>query len=145
MISILRNYTKLKSMINFQWNIIFTIRYDILQYINSDSTFMLMLSCVWLFGTPWTVVHQAPLSMEFSRQEYWIGLPFPTPGESFQPRDRTHVSCVSCNGRQILYTVLLGEPWVNITSVINDINTGISKTLNNLQGSCEPWKQILLR
>jgi len=30
---------------------------------------------------PWTVVHQAPLSMEFSRQEYWSGLPFPSPGD----------------------------------------------------------------
>ena len=29
--------------------------------------------------TPWTVAHQAPLSMEFSRQEYWSGLPFPSP------------------------------------------------------------------
>ena len=31
-------------------------------------------------ATPWTVAHQAPLSMEFSRQEYWSGLPFPSPG-----------------------------------------------------------------
>ena len=31
--------------------------------------------------TPWTVAHQAPLSMEFSRQEYWSGLPFLTPGD----------------------------------------------------------------
>ena len=31
--------------------------------------------------TPWTVAHQAPLSMEFSRQEYWSGLPFPSPGD----------------------------------------------------------------
>ena len=38
-----------------------------------------MLCCVWLFATPWTNSHQAPLSMEFSRQEYWSGLPFPTP------------------------------------------------------------------
>ena len=30
---------------------------------------------------PWTVAHQAPLSMEFSRQEYWSGLPFPSPGD----------------------------------------------------------------
>ena len=37
-------------------------------------------SC-WLFVTPWTVAHQAPLSMEFSRQAYWSGLPFPTLGE----------------------------------------------------------------
>ena len=38
-----------------------------------------LLSCVWLFVTPWTTARQAPLSMEFSRQEYW-GLPFPTHG-----------------------------------------------------------------
>ena len=31
--------------------------------------------------TPWTVAHNAPLSMEFSRQEYWSGLPFPSPGD----------------------------------------------------------------
>ena len=33
------------------------------------------------FATPWTVAHQAPLSMKFSRQEYWSGLSFPTPGD----------------------------------------------------------------
>ena len=38
------------------------------------------LSRVRLFATPWTVARQAPLSMEFSRQENWSGLPFPTPG-----------------------------------------------------------------
>ena len=37
-------------------------------------------SRVHLFATPWTIAHQAPLSMEFSRQEYWSGLPFPSPG-----------------------------------------------------------------
>ena len=37
------------------------------------------LSRVRLFVTPWTVAHQAPPSMEFSRQEYWSGLPFPSP------------------------------------------------------------------
>ena len=34
---------------------------------------------------PWTVSHQAPLSMGFPRQEYWSGLPFPSPGELFNP------------------------------------------------------------
>ena len=38
-----------------------------------------MFSCVLLFGTLWTVAYQAPLSMEFSRWEYWSGLPFPPP------------------------------------------------------------------
>jgi len=36
-------------------------------------------SHVWLCATPWTAAHQAPLSTEFSRQEHWSGLPFPSP------------------------------------------------------------------
>ena len=43
------------------------------------------LSRVRLFATPWTVAHQAPLSMGFSRQEYWSGLPFPSPGDLPDP------------------------------------------------------------
>ena len=39
------------------------------------------LSHVRLFVSPWTVAHKAPLSVEFSRQEYWGGVPFPTPGD----------------------------------------------------------------
>ena len=44
-----------------------------------------MLSCVQLFATLWTVAHQAPPSMGFSRQEYWSGLPFPSPGDLPNP------------------------------------------------------------
>ena len=44
-----------------------------------------LFSHVWLFTTPWTVAHQAPLSMEFSRQEYWSGLPVPSPGDLPDP------------------------------------------------------------
>ena len=40
---------------------------------------------VWLFVTPWTVAHQIPLSMGFSRQEYWSGLPYPPPGDLSNP------------------------------------------------------------
>ena len=43
------------------------------------------LSRVRLFGTPWTVAYQAPLSMGFSRQECWSGLPFPSPGDLPDP------------------------------------------------------------
>ena len=39
------------------------------------------LTRVRFFATPWTVAHQAPLSMGFSRQEYWSGLPFPSSGD----------------------------------------------------------------
>ena len=40
-----------------------------------------LLSCVRLFATPWTVAYQAPPSMGFSTEEYWSGLPFPSPGD----------------------------------------------------------------
>ena len=46
---------------------------------------MKLLSRVRLFATPWTVAHQAPPSMEFSREEYWSGLPFPSPGDPPYP------------------------------------------------------------
>ena len=44
-----------------------------------------LLGHVQLFATPWTVAYQAPQSMEFSRQEYWSGLPFPSPGDLLDP------------------------------------------------------------
>ena len=44
-----------------------------------------MLSCVWLFATPWTTARQVPLSMGFSRQGYWSGLLFPSPGDLPDP------------------------------------------------------------
>ena len=44
-----------------------------------------LLSHVQLFVTPWTVAHQALLSMEFSRQEHWSGTPFPPPGDLPDP------------------------------------------------------------
>ena len=43
------------------------------------------LSLFQLFATPWTVAHQASLSMAFSRQEYWTGFPFPSPGDLPDP------------------------------------------------------------
>ena len=44
-----------------------------------------LLSHVWLFATPWTVASQTSLSLGFSRQEYWIGFPFPSPGDLPDP------------------------------------------------------------
>ena len=44
-----------------------------------------MLNCVRFFAAPWAVAHKAPLPMEFSRQENWSGLPFPTPGDLPDP------------------------------------------------------------
>ena len=57
--------------------------------------------------TPWTIAHQAPLSMGFSKQKYWSGLPSPPPGESSWPRNWTQVSCIA--GR-FFTTELPGKP-----------------------------------
>ena len=46
---------------------------------------MKLLNRVRLFAAPWTVAYQAPPSIEFSRQEYWSGLPFPSPGDLPNP------------------------------------------------------------
>ena len=65
---------------------------------------------VRLFATPWTIACQAPLSMEFSRQEYWGGLPCPPPGGLPNPRIKpaSHVCHV---GRWVLYhSRHLGSP-----------------------------------
>ena len=66
------------------------------------------LSCfshVRLSVTLWTVAHQAPLSMGFSRQEYWSGLPCPPPGDLPEPEIEpvSLMSLVSCIGRWVLY------------------------------------------
>ena len=53
-----------------------------------------VLSHVWLFATPWTVACQAPLSMGFSRQEYWSELPFPIPGISINTKWENACRCV---------------------------------------------------
>ena len=62
-----------------------------------------LLGCFQLSVTLWTIAHQAPLSMGFSRQEYWNGFPFPSPGNLSQSRDQTCVSYVSFIGRWMPY------------------------------------------
>ena len=61
--------------------------------------------CALDSAAPWTAAHQAPLSLEFSGQDYWSGLPFSTPGDLPVPGIELlpHVSCVSCIGKWVLY------------------------------------------
>ena len=62
-----------------------------------------MLRPVQLFATLWTVASQAPLSIGFSRQEYWSELPFPSPGNFPNPGIKSESPFVSFIGRHILY------------------------------------------
>ena len=50
-----------------------------------------LLTRVWLFMAPWTVACQPPLSVEFSRQDYWSGLPFPSPRDLPDPGIKPHL------------------------------------------------------
>ena len=68
-------------------------------------------SCVRFFVTPWTAVCQAPLSMEFLRQEYWSGLPFPSPGDL--PNPGIEAASPALEGR-FFTTELPGKPVIKI-------------------------------
>ena len=95
-------------------------------------------SCAWFFATPRAVAHQGPLSMEFSRQEYWSGVLFPSPGylpdQGFKPMSLTtpalagrflakrggvfcHI-CWACDNPQGQLSSLIQWP-------INDTNVGV--------------------
>ena len=76
---------------------------------SSSSTFTLQtyllshFSRVQFFATPWTVAHQAPLFMGFSRQEYWSGLPCPPPGDLPDPGIELNISHITCIGRWVFF------------------------------------------
>ena len=84
---------------------------------------------VQLFATPWTVDQQAPLSMGFSRQEYWNGLPCPPPGDL--PRDQTCISSVSCTGRRVLHHLPLAPSLFRSTNLSHSL-----KSLNFYSAKC---------
>ena len=93
------------------------------------------------FATPWTVASQAPLSMGFSRQEYWSGLPSSPPGDLPNPGDQILVSHICCTGKQVIYHLASpGKPHKDLYVHRNrpgKINNIIEKmlTLENLDVS----------
>ena len=102
------SYTEIKlEILNFRWtmtvknntthNTILILTTMILSICTSLTTAVkrYLRKHVQLSATPWTVAHQASLSMGFSRQEYWSRLPFPSSGGPSRPRDQTRVSCIA--------------------------------------------------
>ena len=75
------------------------------------------LSRVPLFATPGTVAHQAPLSMEYSRQEYWSGLPFPTPGDLPDPGIEPATLPSPTLASRFFTTASPGKPFVKVIQV----------------------------
>ena len=95
---------------------------------------------------PETVAHQAPLSREFSRQEYWSKLPLPTPDDLPYSRDRTHISCISRFGRWILYHCATWEAQVFIydTSIkeqIDELNFTVIKNFCSMKDILKRMKK----
>ena len=87
--------TSLLFKLNWQWNI---SHYTYSSWQHRKERYL--LSRVQLFVTPWTVAHQAPLSTGFPRQEYWSGLPLPSPGDLPDPRTEptsleSSVTCIT--------------------------------------------------
>ena len=93
---------------------------------------VLLLSRVWLYVTPGTVACQAPLSMGFSRQEYWSGLPFPYPGDlpdsGIEPRSLLHC-------RQILYHLSYGEVHKGTSVLLPILDLGWQALLRGVEGT----------
>ena len=63
-------------------------------YVYFHASMLSRFSHVWFFVTLWTIAHQAPLSMGFSRQEYWSGFPCPPPGDLPVQGLNLHLSCL---------------------------------------------------
>ena len=86
-----------------------------------------MFSCVQLFATPWTSACQVSLSMEFSRQKCWSGLPFPTPRDLPDPRIKAVSLVSSALAGRFLTAAPLGKP--------ESIYTSVQKAMGNEIGS----------
>ena len=106
---------KLSSGATLLYNLHLILRFqELSHYMLFRSSFLGILLCyslshVWLFSTPWTVTSQASLSMGFSRQEYWSGLPSPSPGNFPKP-----------GSPALLLDSLLPElpPWIHTIALI---------------------------
>ena len=109
--------------------------------------------CVWVCVCEYSVFQSCPtlwphgleptrlsLSLEFSRQGFWSGLPFPSYRASFRPRDQTCISCVSCIDRKILYHYHhLQSPLYNIGPLNSfPAAAAAAKSLQSCPTLCDP-------
>ena len=81
------------------------------------------------FVTPWTIAHQATLSMGFSRQEYWSGLPFPSPGDLPNPGIKPRSPALQADA-------LTSEPPGKLKNIITEIKStleGINSRLDDTE------------
>ena len=87
------------------------------------------LSHVRLFVTPWTVAHQAPLSLAFSRQEYWNGLPCPPPGD---------LTDLGITFMPLLSPALAGRFFTTSATWESPVAAAAAKSLQSCPTLCDP-------
>jgi len=98
----------------------------------SSHVCVLMVSRVRVFANPWTIVCHVSLSMGFPRQEYWSGLPLPTPGDLPDPGiEPTSLKAPALAGR-FFTTALAGKPYVSLRLRITYFRSSMSGTVKSL-------------
>ena len=102
------------------------------------------LSRVQLFVTPWTVTHQTPLSMGFFRQEYWSGLPFPSPEGDLSHRGIEPVSPASPALADGLFTTEPHRKSINYISDLKHLTAEESFGYLKPPSQSHVWKDLLL-
>ena len=108
--------------------------------VHNDSHVCAMLSHfsrVQLFATPWTVACQVPLSIRFSRQEYWTGLPFPPPGDLPNPGIEPTSVTSTCIDRKIFY------PYYHQGNQIAKSDTGLFSVSKQVKKGFLLWADLL--
>ena len=82
--------------------------------------------------TPWTVTHQASLSMGFPRKEYWSGLPFPSPGDLLNPGIETTSLASPALARRMFTTSSTWEQVVPLNELLKEGETGLVEAMISL-------------
>ena len=100
-----------------------------------------MLSHVRLFSTPWTVAHQAPLSMGFPKQEYWSRLPFPPPGNLPDPGIETASAALKADSSPQSHQ---GNPQNSMDYDNNSGKPSTKKKEEVLWGTDRTWEDLTL-
>ena len=99
-----------------------------------------MLRRVWIFATLWTVVQQAPQSMGFPRQEYWSGLPFPSPGDFPDPGIKPTSLVFPALAGRFFTTVSPGSPVLFQTLKLRSNGFGLGELRHEAPITQSPWQ-----
>ena len=96
-------------------------------------------------GTPWTVAPRLLCLWDFSRQEYWSGVPFYSSKGSSQPRDQTYISCISCTADRFFTTESLGSPETELDQLNLRISRSLATFTRTVSGDCGRIENKILR